>query len=154
MNQEYFENIVGEMFKKFMHTFFGYEFKKYNLFKPKDDTGHFDNVIFISLFGGIEGGFLLEVDNSTAKTFLTQVHISLKQEIDFHHLVKGYIGEFGNILASRIATNLGRNFGDTFLSTPSLFSGTGMVVDLFYEQNYRVCIDNDFGIFKIGFSFT
>ena len=152
MTQELFEKVVIEIFKKFMLTFFRYELKVCNLKDISEDDKHFDEVIFISLFGNIEGGFVLEVNNETIQKFLNQIHQTMKEEIDFHQLVKGYIGELGNLLATRIVTNLNKNFGDTFLSTPSLFTGMGMKVDLFYDTTYKADIDCEFGLFRISFS--
>ncbi len=150
MTIEQFEKLVSTVFKKFMDTFF-----RLNI-NPKivkdDETKNYDNVIFISLFGDIEGGFILEVDNGTVEKFLDKIEQKIHQSMDLSQFVKGYIGEFANILVSRIVGNLGKNFGDTFLSTPSLFSGVGMTANLFYDDNLKTTIESDFGCLRISFS--
>jgi len=150
MEQKAFNMLVTEVFKQFLKQFFQYEDQ--STLQGSDEGKNYDNAIFISLFGDIEGGFILEVDNDTVEKFLRHIHDNLKQKIDLAQLVKGYIGEFGNILASRIVTNLGKNFGTTHLSTPSLFTGMGMSVDLFYEKSLSTVINSEFGLFKVTFS--
>ncbi len=151
MTKETFKQLVSNVLEQFMETFFQYKFNHFELIEIPDDQ-HFDNVIFISLFGGIEGNFVLEIDNSTAEKFLNTVHMNINQEMDLAQFVKGYFGEFSNILASKIAINLGKNFGNTFFSTPSLFTGTGLMVDTFSDKNYSTVLDCDFGLIKINFS--
>jgi len=150
MDQKAFNVLVLEVFRQFLKTFFQYE--DHSSLQASSADKSYDNAIFISLFGDIEGGFILEVDNDTVEKFLGHIHDNLQQKIDLAQLVKGYIGEFGNILASRIVTNLGKNFGTTFLSTPSLFTGVGMSVDLFYEKSLSAVIQSEFGLFKVTFS--
>lgn len=150
MTQDAFDELVSEVFQRFMSTFLKYDFEKYDILsEAKND---FDNVIFISMFGDIEGGFILEVDDETVEKLIDSVRKVLHEQFDLTELIKGYMGEFGNILASKIVTKMGKNFGSTHLSTPSLFTGTGMSVDLFYDKSFRSIIDTDFGIFKISFS--
>ena len=151
MTQKNFTLIVKEVFNRFLKDFFNYDAQNpIEIVEEKD--GHFDNVIFISLFGNIEGAFLLEIDNPTAEKMLGIIALSTQKNLKLSELVKGYIGEFGNILASRVISNLGKDFGDTFLSTPSLFCGTGMMVDLFYDKNYITDLLTDFGLIKVSFS--
>ncbi len=150
MTLEVFEDLVSNVFNKFMDTFF-----KLNIdleIVKNDETKSYDNVIFISLFGDIEGAFVLEVDNDTVKKFLDRIEQKLEQSMDLSQFVKGYIGEFANILVSRVVGNLGKNFGNTFLSTPSLFSGVGMTANLFYENNLKTTIESDFGCIRVSFS--
>lgn len=150
MTQDTFDELVAEVFQRFMSTFLKYEFKKYEILT--EGKSNFDNVIFISMFGDIEGGFILEVDNDTVEKLIETARKVLHEKFDLTELVKGYMGEFGNILASKIITNMGKNFGSTHLSTPSLFTGMGMAVDLFYDESFKSVVNTDFGIFKISFS--
>ncbi len=152
MTQTNFEDFVIEVFTRFMDNFLNYKANAQVVKEIEKKNESFDNIIFISLFGDIEGAFILEMDHSTAEEFLKHFHKSQKQKIDLQTLVKGYIGEFGNVLVGKIIGNLGKNFGNTFLSTPSLFSGVGMKVDLFYNVNYSVKIGFEFGIFRVSFS--
>ncbi len=150
MTIKQFEDLVSTVFRKFMETFF--QLNIHSEIVKNDEAKNYDNVIFISLFGDIEGGFILEVDNETVEKFLAKIEQNINESMDLSQFVKGYIGEFANILVSRIVGSLGKSFGNTYLSTPSLFSGTGMSANLFYDNNLNASMESDFGLVRVSFS--
>jgi CheY-specific phosphatase CheX len=153
LRQDSFQNIVLDVFQSFTKTFFNYSPTCTVANSTKKHGPCFDNIIFITILGELEGAFILEIDSSSVDSLLSAINqVGIKEQVDINTLVKGYIGEFGNVLASKIVTNLGKNFGNTFLSTPSLFSGIEIDTRVFYDKTYTAYIEYDIGVLKVSLS--
>ncbi len=153
MKQDHFKHTVLDVFQSFTKIFFDYSPVCKVASRTKKHEKRFDNIIFITILGDIEGGFTLEIDNETVHGLLCKINqVRLEKQMDMDILIKSYIGEFANILVSKIIANLGRKFGNTLLSSPSLFSGMRIDATLFYDETYTAYIICEVGVLKISIS--
>ncbi len=152
-DQKIFEKETLDAIKEFLNTIFNVKDYKSNLSISAQEEVEYEFAIFLGVYGNIEGAFILELRNETAKNFIDTINEKLKLQIDFKELIKGYIGELGNVLFSKFVFKLDKKFGDSFISTPSIIHGQSIKVDLFYENVYKVNINTDFGIFGVTLCF-
>jgi CheY-specific phosphatase CheX len=153
MNQELFEINTLEVLSHFFISLIGEDFhaKKMKLHNP--DAHHkFDTAIYIGVYGNIEGMLLIETKTVTAENFAKAISSISGMEIDLNELIKSYVGEMGNVLLTKTFKLINKNFGDSHLSTPSVFVGSGIQVNLFYKKSWTVVLGTQFGDFKITFA--
>ena len=153
MNQEIFEVNTLEVLSHFFISLINDDFhsKKMKILKPESHH-KFDTAIYIGVYGNIEGMLLIETKTSTAEDFAKAISSISGMEIDLNELIKSYVGEMGNVLLTKTFKLLNKNFGDSHLSTPSVFVGDGIQVNLFYKKSWVVVLGTQFGEFKITFA--
>ncbi len=145
---EHVLNVLNDVFD----NVFGQNWDNSKLKINRRSYKKFDNAVLIGIFGDIEGICLLEFHNKTVENIANKIFGQRKEKLDYQELVKGVFGEIANILTSKLIPKTDKRFGNTNLSTPSLFRGSGIQVDLFYQLSHNVCVTTEFGILKITFA--
>jgi CheY-specific phosphatase CheX len=95
---------------------------------------------------------LIETKKQTAMNFAKSLTDISGQDYSINDIVKSYIGEIGNIILNKTVPLLNKTFGDSHLSTPSVFVGANIQVNLFYKISYDVVVCTQFGEFKFTFA--
>lgn len=153
MNQELFEVNTKEALTHFFVSILGDEFeaKKLGVGNCSDEY-EFDTAIYIGIYGNIEGMLLIETKKETAMNFAKSLSGIDGQEYSINDIVKSFIGEIGNVILNKTVPLLNKSFGDSHLSTPSVFVGANIQVNLFYKISYTVVVCTQFGEFKFTFA--
>jgi len=153
MNDEIFAINTVEVLQHFFLSILGDSFDPADIKKEKAHKKHkFDTAIYIGVYGDIEGMLLLETQQSAAKELARLISCSSGQEISLNELVKNYIGELGNIIMTKTIALCDKAFGDSYLSTPSVFIGSDIQVNLFYKISHSVVINTPFGTLRLTFA--
>ncbi len=153
MNQDLFEVNTAEALTHFFLSIVGdgFDVKKFKIAK-QNKPHKFDTAIYIGIYGNIEGMMLIETKKKTAMEFAHSLPGMEGQEVTINEIVKNFIGEMGNVLMNKTVPLLNKSFGDSYLSTPSVFIGANIQVNLFYKISYSVIVCTQFGEFKITFA--
>lgn len=153
MNKEIFEVNTMEALTHFFVSIIGDDFKAKKMkVIPEKKKPKFDTAIYIGIYGNIEGMLLIETKQSTAVNFANFLTDKEGHDVSMNELIKSYIGEIGNIIMNKTVPLLNKAFGDSYLSTPSVFIGSNIQVNLFYKVCYELAIDTQFGPFKFTFA--
>ena len=155
ISEERYKEMVKQAFDHIMEVMFNNKNAKESIkiISAPPPTEKREIAILIQFTDGLEGKLIFACSKETAIK-ITKKLAGIKEETeikleDQKKVFKDSLGELMNILSGKMAYSLQRDFGTIRLTTPTIITGSDLIITIYDISSMSTYLESQFGIIEL-----